>query len=957
MSKPAAPAATPLYLVDGSGYIFRAYHALPPLTRKRDGTPTGAVYGFCNMLAKLLADIEAQGGAGHLAVLFDAGRKTFRSELYPAYKAQRPPPPDDLVPQFKLIRDAVRAFNLPCIEQEGFEADDIIATYARLAREAGTDVVIVSSDKDMMQLIRPGVRMHDPLKDRAIGEAEVKEKFGVAPALLADLLALTGDTSDNVPGIPGVGPKTAAELLTAYGNLESLLEHASEIKQPKRREAVMANADKARISRKLVALDENVPVAHTVDDLAVRMPDPKVLFPFLEDLEFSNLATRLRARYGTDTAATKADKSPSPAVVESAPVPAPREPSGGTPAYGGTPLAGPAVRLTPPTRYATLTTFDALAALADEARSTGILGLHVEIDPPDDNGGDIVGVALAAQPGIGWYAPLAVARSQSSLAIEGPDEEHAFGLAEALDILKPLFEDPSVLKVLYDAKRTMKVLARHGVTLSPVDDTLLMSFVLGGGRDEHGHGDICERELGMRPPPRKEIVGSGKTAISFQQVPLDRATPYAAGLADTVLQSRECLRRRILSERLVSVYETIERPLVPVLLAMEQAGVRIDPEALAALSADFGKRMTTLEADVYRVAGREFNIGSPKQLGEILFDTMKLEGGRKTKTGAWSTDADVLDALAAEGHELPQKILDWRLVSKLKSTYTDTLGHQIDRVTGRVHTSYLMAGAATGRLASTEPNLQNIPIRTEEGRRIRRAFVAPRGHKLVSADYSQIELRLLAHVAKIDSLKEAFHKGVDIHALTASQVFGIPLDQLDRDTRNRAKAINFGIIYGISAFGLARQLGIPRGDAGRYIEAYFERYPGIRAYMDSAKEFAKRNGYVVTLFGRRVHMPGIHDRNHSMRSFSERASINAPLQGTAADILKRAMVRMHRALAESRLKSRMLLSVHDELLFEAPNGEVEALKALAKKVMEGSAALDVPLTVETGAGDNWGEAH
>ncbi|MBM3508014.1 MAG: DNA polymerase I [Alphaproteobacteria bacterium] len=947
MSQPAAPATTPLYLVDGSGYIFRAYHALPPLTRKKDGMPTGAVYGFCNMLSKLLADIEAQGGAGHLAVLFDAGRKTFRSDIYDGYKAQRPPPPEDLVPQFKLIRDAVRAFNLPCIEKEGFEADDIIATFTRLARAHGTDVVIVSSDKDLMQLIRPGVRMHDPLKDRPIGEEQVREKFGVAPAMLTDLLALTGDTSDNVPGIPGVGPKTAAELLNAYGNLDTLLERAGEIKQPKRREAVMTNAEKARLSRRLVALDDHVPVPQSIEDLAVRRPDPRVLLPFLEELEFTNLVTRLRARYGTDAAAEKTVKAPTPIVVE-LPAIAVREPG---------PLAGPAVRLTPPKRYATLTTLESLAALADEARAAGILGLHIEIDPPDENAGEIVGIALSAQPGIAWYAPLAVARSQSSLAIEGPDEEHAFRLDAALEILKPLFEDPSVLKVLHDAKRAMKVLARHGVDVTPIEDTLLLSFVLGGGRDEHGHADICERELGARPPPRKEIVGSGKNEITFQEVPLERATAYAGGLADTVLQSRECLRRRLYGEKLVSVYETIERPLVPVLLAMEQAGVRIDPEALVALSEDFGARMVTLETEIHAIAGRSFNLGSPKQLGEILFDEMKLEGGRKTKTGAWSTDAEVLEQLAADGHALPEKILDWRQVSKLKSTYTDTLGGQMNRVTGRVHTSYLMAGAATGRLASTEPNLQNIPIRTEEGRRIRRAFVAPRGHKLVSADYSQIELRLLAHVAKIDALKEAFHNGVDIHALTASQVFGIPIDKLDRDTRNRAKAINFGIIYGISAFGLARQLGIARGDAGNYIAAYFARYPGIRDYMDKAKEFAKRNGYVVTLFGRRVHMPGIHDRNHSMRSFSERASINAPPQGTAADILKRAMVRMHRALQESRLKSRMLLSVHDELLFEAPNGEVEALKALAKKTMEGAAHLDVPLTVETGAGDNWDEAH
>ena len=944
----AAP-RVPLYLVDGSGYIFRAYHALPPLTRKKDGLPTGAVYGFSNMLAKLLADIPAQGGAGHLAVLFDAGRKTFRNDIYSEYKAHRPPPPEDLVPQFALIRDATRAFNLACIEQAGFEADDLIATYTRLGREAGYDVVIVSSDKDLMQLIRPGVSLLDPMKDRAIGEPEVREKFGVAPAMLTDLLALTGDTSDNIPGIPGIGPKTAAELLATYGDLETLLARAGEIKQPKRREAVQQNAELARISRRLVALNDHVPVAHGIADLAVREPDPKVLFPFLEDLEFGNLLTRLRGRYSPGATGNVRESSSL--------APASTAPEVHSPTAAPDRLAGPAKRPAVPTRYGVLRTLDALGTSCEEARAAGAVGLHIECDPPGEPAGDIVGVALSVGSGVGWYAPLAAATSQGALAIVGPDPDTVFGLHDAIEVLKPLLEDPSVCKIMHDAKSAMHLLARVGVDLAPVDDTLLLSFVLGGGRDEHGHGDICERELGMRPPARKDVVGSGKSEIAFAALPVERAAQYAGALADTVLRCHQSLRRRLLAEHLVSVYEIIERPLVPVLAAMERAGVRIDPEALADLSRDFGNRMQGLEAEIYGLAGREFNIGSPKQLGEILFDEQKLEGGRKTRTGAWSTDADVLDQLAAEGQALPQKVLDWRLVAKLKSTYTDTLAAQIDRVSGRVHTSYLMAGAATGRLASTEPNLQNIPIRTEEGRSIRRAFVAARGYKLVSADYSQIELRLLAHMARIDALKHAFAAGIDIHALTASEVFGVPLDKMDAATRRSAKAINFGIIYGISAFGLARQLALPRAEAARYIEAYFQRYPGIRAYMDRAKAFAKAHGYVTTLFGRRVYVPGIHDRNHAVRSFSERAGVNAPLQGTAADILKRAMVRMHRALAEAGLKSRMLLSVHDELLFEAPIAEVETLRALAKKVMEGSSHLDVPLTVETGAGDNWDEAH
>ena len=928
--EPAPPKRPRVYLVDGSGYIFRAYHALPPLTRKKDGMPTGAVYGFTNMLAKLLADI---GDAGHVAVLFDAGRDTFRTTLYPEYKAHRPPVPEDLVPQFAAIREATRAFNLPCLERQGLEADDLIASYAKQAQEHGYDVVIVSSDKDLMQLIRPGVRLHDPIKDRPIGEAEVVEKFGVVPGKLVELLALMGDASDNVPGVPGIGPKTAAELLATYGDLDTLLARADEIKQPKRREALIANAAKARISRDLVKLRDDVPLDMGLDALTLRRPDPAVLFAFLEQMEFGNILTRLRSRFGSDHTGTVPVLHGEPAAPT---------------------LAPPRAAAAPAADFAAILSLPDLVARVAAARAAGVVALHIEGSAADEMQAEIVGIACSYREGEGWYVPT-VAAAQGSLAVTGTAP--LLPLPVVLDALRGLLADRSVLKIGHDAKYALKLLARHGLTVAPIDDTMLLSFVIGGGRDDHGLDGIAERLLGAKPIARTAVTGTGRTAVAMTEVAPERAATYAGARAEAVLRVQRALRHELFGQRLVTVYETTERPLVPVLLAMERNGIKVDPLALAGLSEDFGRRMADLERDIHRLAGREFNVGSPKQLGEVLFDEMKLAGGRRTKTGAWSTDSDILDVLVEEGQPLPEKVLAWREVAKLKSTYTDTLGAQINPATGRIHTSYQMAGAATGRLASIDPNLQNIPVRTEEGRKIRRAFVAPPGWRLVSADYSQIELRLLAHVAGIDSLKQAFKDGIDIHALTASQVFGVPIEGMDPATRRSAKAINFGIIYGISAFGLSRQLGIPRNDASRYIEAYFERYPGIRAYMERAKKMARDNGFVTTLFGRRIHVPGIHDKNHAHRSFQERAAINAPLQGSAADILKRAMVRMDRALRRSTLKARMLLSVHDEILFEAPEAEVDTLRAMAKRAMEGAAYLSVPLTVETGAGLNWDEAH
>ena len=929
-TKPAGKGA--LYLVDGSGYIFRAYHALPPLTRKRDKLPTGAVLGFCNMLSKLLNDI---GPSNHMAVLFDAGRDTFRNEIYPDYKAHRPPPPEDLVPQFALIREATRAFNLASIERDGFEADDLIASYARAARDEGYEVVIVSSDKDLMQLIEPGVSMHDPLKDRAIGEQEVREKFGVGPEKMVDLQALAGDATDNVPGVPGIGVKTAAELINTFGGLDEVLARAEEIKQPKRRQSLIEHADAARISRDLVRLRRDLPLEEGVNDLQIKPPDLSVLVPFLEDLEFGNLLARLRARYG-------AEGGPP------APAPAPK------PAAAALPGGEEAVTI--------VQTPEDLKRLAAAARMAGAVALHLEGTVADEMRAAVVGIACAYAPGRAWYVPLGhvSAADQGSLELGDAAPDGAppqIPADEAIALLKPLLEDPGTLKIGHNIKGPVKVLARLGITVAPIEDTMLLSFTLGGGRDKHGAAEIAQRLLEVTAASRKEALGTGKSAVSFAPLPLETAAALAGEAADLVLRSHAPLRAGLLAEQLVAVYETIERPLVPVLAAMERHGLRVDERALAGLSKDFAGRMADLEVAIHRLAGGEFNVGSPKQLGEILFDQMGLPGGRRAKTGAWTTGADVLEALAADGNELPELVLDWRQLSKLKNTYTDTLGGQIDPETGRVHTTYQMAGAATGRLASFDPNLQNIPIRTEEGRKIRRAFTAGPAAKLVSADYSQIELRLLAHMARIGALRDAFSAGTDIHALTASQVFGVPVEGMDPSVRRRAKAINFGIIYGISAFGLGRQLNIPRKEAGAYIDAYFERYPGIRDYMEQTKIFAREHGYVTTLFGRRVHVPGIHDRNHAHRAFSERAAINAPLQGSAADIIKRAMVRMHRALDRSGLEARMLLSVHDELLFEVPKNEIADLSALAKEVMEGAAHLDVPLTVECGAGKNWDEAH
>ena len=940
-----------VFLIDGSGYIFRAFHALPPLTRS-DGTPVNAVLGFTNMLLKLVSDTDAE----YIAVLFDAARKNYRNEIYPEYKAHRPPPPPELVPQFALIREATKACNVPQLEMEGFEADDLIATYAKQAAEAGAEVTIVSSDKDLMQLIGPRIRMLDPIKNKPIGPAEVEEKFGVGPDKVVEVQALAGDSTDNVPGVPGIGVKTAAELIKTYGSLDELLARAAEIKQPKRREALMQNAELARISRELVLLKDDVPVKQPFTAFARRNPDPDLLIPFLEQNQFRSVLARVQGQFAKKTAGEAAAAD------------------GGGKGHAAAKQAAASAKPTGEAAYELVTQEAQLARWIAAAREKGMVAFDTETTSLDAMQASLVGFSLALEPGRACYVPVGhrggPPQGQLDLGGDGPGGAEGGGLlpgqipiAEAIALLKPLLEDPAVLKIGQNLKYDMLVMAAHDIAIAPYDDTMLISYVLEGGQHGHGMDELSELHLGHRTIHYEEVAGTGKAQVTFDRVPLDKALAYAAEDADVTLRLHQVLKPQLLAERLTTVYETIERPLVPVIAAMERAGVKLDRAVLEDLSTDFAQRLADLEKQIHKLAGHEFNIGSPKQLGEVLFDEMGLGQGsaKRGKTGAYSTGADVLEELAAQGHDLPARVLDWRQLSKLKSTYTDALQQQIDPATGRVHTSFALAATSTGRLASTDPNLQNIPVRTEEGRKIRRAFVAEKGSVLLSVDYSQIELRLAAHMADVPQLKEAFRNGADIHAMTASQVFGVPVEGMDPMVRRRAKAINFGIIYGISPFGLAQQLGIGQGEARAYIDAYFKRYPEILSYMERTKKFAREKGYVVTLFGRRCHVPGIADKNPARRSFMERAAINAPLQGTAADIIKRAMIRVPPALAAAGLQARMLLQVHDELLFEVPKAEAKDAAALVKTVMEGACApaleLDVPLVADTGIGDNWADAH
>jgi len=971
-----------LYLIDGSGYIFRAYHALPPLTRKSDGLPVGAVQGFCNMLYKLLKQMSAEDRPTHLAVIFDKSSKSFRNEIYPQYKAQRPDAPADLVPQFGLIRQATTAFNVACIEQDNYEADDLIATYARQAEAAGATVRIVSSDKDLMQLVSDKVALYDTMKDKEIGRDEVIEKFGVPPEKVIEVQALAGDSVDNIPGVPGIGVKTGAQLIEEYGDLETLLARAGEIKQPKRREKLIEFADQARVSRQLVTLKTDVPLDHQLDEFGVVEPDPKSLIGFLKTLEFTSLTRRIAGDLDADAneiepvevtfkgwppEGSEVDELGAERQPSSDPASASAAPS--LPAAGSTdPAAGDAaqtiadrIRAIPldHSAYETVTGMDRLNEWIALIREVGHVAVDTETTSLDNMQAGLVGVSLSVEPGKACYIPVGH-RASEGLDFGG-NQLDQLEASDVLTALKDVLEHPGILKIGQNLKYDLTILARLGINVAPIDDTMLMSYALDSGLNGHGMDELAETHLGLKPVSFKEVAGSGKSQITFDLVPVDKATAYAAEDADITLRLWHVLKPRLAAEHRATVYETLERPLIPVLAAMEREGILVDRTVLARLSAEFAKGADALEAEVHKLAGEPFNLGSPKQLGEILFGRMGLPGGKKTATGAWSTDSQVLEELAGEGVELARKLLDWRQLAKLRSTYTDALTSHINPETGRVHTSYSLAATSTGRLASTDPNLQNIPVRTPEGRQIRTAFVAAPGNKLVSADYSQIELRVLAHVADIPQLKKAFTDGLDIHAMTASEMFNVPIEGMDPAVRRRAKAINFGIIYGISAFGLANQLAIPREEAGQYIRTYFERFPGIRDYMESTKAFCRANGYVETIFGRRMHFPRIKSPNPSERAFQERAAINAPIQGSAADIIRRAMIRMPSALADAGLKARMLLQVHDELIFEVPEAEaprtIDVARAVMSKAPEPAVIFKVPVQVDARAADNWDEAH
>lgn len=930
-----------LYLIDGSGFIFRAYHALPPLTRA-DGTPVNAVLGFCNMLYRLANELKAVHGA----VIFDAARRTFRNDIYPEYKAHRPEPPDDLRPQFAIVKEAARAFGFPSIESMGFEADDLIASYARAAREKGWDVVIVSSDKDLMQLIKDGVKLQDPLKNKPIAEAEVLEKFGVPPEKVIDVQALAGDSSDNVPGAPGIGVKTAAQLITEFGSLEELLARAGEIKQPKRRETLQQFAEQIRISKKLVTLDDHAPLPVPVDELVVNERE-ETLAPFLQVQGFKNLLARL----GKPMPVASAE--PSVAAAPTATVEEKKE----------NVFSDDAALIRASADYMLVQNESQLKAWVAEIKEQGFVAIDTETDSLVASQAQLVGISLATKAGRACYIPLGhvkqggVAGRAGELDLGGQAVPHQLGRAKAIELLKPILEDESILKIGHNLKYDWQVLAQHGVNVNPVDDTMLLSFVLAAGLHGHGLDELAELHLQHKMISYNEVTGTGQKRISFAEVPLEQACAYAAEDADYTLRLYHFLKPRVRAEGLMAFYERIERPMVHTVAHMERAGVKIDETVLAELSRDFTERLGILETAIVKEAGVPFNIASPKQMGEVLFDKLGLPGGKKGKTGAYSTSSDVLEPLAEQGHTIVEKILDWRALAKLKSTYTDSLPQQIAPRTGRVHTSFSLVGAATGRLSSTEPNLQNIPIRTEDGRSIRRAFVAEKGFVLLSVDYSQIELRLAADMAGIEALREAFRKGLDIHAATSAQVFGIPLSHVTPEQRRQAKAINFGIIYGISGFGLAKQIGCTPSEASAFIRDYMARFSELKIFMENTKEQAREKGYVTTLFGRRCHIRGIHEKNAAMRNFAERQAINAPLQGSAADIMKRAMTRIPAALAEKNLKARMLLQVHDELLFEVPVAEKEDTAGLVKSIMESAATLSVPLVADAGFANNWAEAH
>ncbi|WP_455480747.1 DNA polymerase I [Bartonella sp. B12(2025)] len=962
-----------LFLVDGSGYIFRAYYALPPLKRKKDGLPVGAVAGFCNMLWKLLCDARntATGVVPtHFAVIFDYSSDTFRKKIYPQYKANRETPPEDLIPQFSLIRQATKAFNLPCIEKKGFEADDLIATYAQLATKVGAKTTIISSDKDLMQLVNAHVSLYDGMKDKHIGVSEVVEKWGVRPEKMVDLQALIGDPTDNVPGIPGIGPKIAAQLLDQFDSLDLLLQRVTEVKQTKRRENIQTYSEQAKISRELVRLKTDVPIDSDLDDFVLEPQDGPRLIAFLKAMGFATLTRRVAEEtecnaavidaldidiewkepsYGCDSDVKRYDRESPYNFSEDSPQLLAQKRKDQT-------LTQKVTR----DAYTTILDEEILKEWLLEAQEQGFFVFDTETTSLDPMQAKLVGFSLALQPGKAAYVPLEHVAGGDDL-LSGGRIVRQIETQKALVLLKLILENQAVLKIGQNIKYDWLVMKQYGIVIRSFDDTMLLSYALDAGTLRHNMNDLSERWLGHKPISYNDLTHNGKKITSFAQLDLKQATFYAAEDADVTFRLWQVLKPQLVAQGMTKIYERLDRPLIEVLARMEERGILVDRQILLRLSGELAQAAFILEEEIYQLAGEKFNLASPKQLGDILFGKMGLPGDAKTKGGQWSTSAQTLEELAAEGHILPRKIIDWRQLAKLKSTYADALPSYILQKTGRVHTNYSLATTSTGRLSSSDPNLQNIPVRTAEGRKIRTAFIAPKGHVLLSADYSQIELRILAHIADITALKEAFAQGQDIHAITASQMFGVPIEEVHSDIRRRAKAINFGIIYGISAFGLANQLGLSRQEAGRYIQLYFERFPGIKDYMENTKVFARQNGYVETIFGRRVHYPEIKAANLQVRSFNERAAINARIQGSAADIIRRAMIQMEDALEKEKLLAKMLLQVHDELIFEVPEEESEATMVLVKKVMENATmpvfSLSVPLEVKVMVAQNWDEAH
>ena len=922
-----------LHLIDGSAFIFRAYHALPPLTRKSDGLPVGAVSGFCNMLNRYIEDNNGPDAPTHVAVIFDHSSHSFRNDIFDGYKANRPPAPEDLVPQFPLTREATKAFNIACEEMEGFEADDMIATLACQARDAGGRVTIISSDKDLMQLVGDGIEMYDAMKNKRIDREGVFEKFGVYPDRVIDVQSLAGDSVDNVPGAPGIGVKTAAALINEFGDLDELLSRAVEIKQPKRRQTLLDHAEQIKLSRELVTLDCNTPLTFALEDLEFRAPIPGQLLDFLTKMEFRTLTKRIAQKFELEIPTSdNLDTTSTNNISEKIPFDS--------------------------ANYEYIKTADQLQTWVHKIYETGYVAIDTETTSLNDMLAELVGISLATEIGSACYIPIGHKEGQDDDLFDNFQlVEGQLDLEYVLDCLRPVLTDDSILKIGQNIKYDAKVLSRYGIEITTFDDTMLLSYAMHGGLHNHGMDALSERYLDHSPISIKTLIGSGKSAITFDKVKIEDAVTYAAEDADITLRLWKIFKQKLHLSKVTKVYESLERPLVSVLAQMEKNGVKVDRETLSRMSNAFAQKMAGLEAEIYELAGETFNVGSPKQLGEIMFDKLGYEGGKKGKNGAYATGADILEELATS-YDFPKRVLDWRQLSKLKSTYTDALQDHINPDTGRVHTSYSIAGAVTGRLSSTEPNLQNIPVRTEDGRRIREAFVAESGNILVSLDYSQIELRILAHIAKIDALKQAFHDGLDIHAMTASEMFDVPLDQMTPEIRRQAKAINFGVIYGISGFGLARNLRIPRAEAQGFIDRYFDRFPGIKEYMDETIKFSKENNYVKTLFGRVIHTPEINAKG-PMAGFAKRAAINAPIQGTAADIIRRAMIRVPDAIKD--LPAKMLLQVHDELLFEVKEEFSQDLVDKVQSIMETASLpflkMDIPLSVDAGHGLNWAEAH